>query len=93
MEEKVNVLELDLESKAQAVLNSYGTDLNTVFELFKRKIVNNEFSATMEEIIKPKEPKVLFEDIMGKYPEIWIAEDFDEPMDWIVDDMLEDPLC
>ena len=70
-------------------------DLKTAMGNILHKIADNDL--TMSEIMKltsPKEEKIPVSEMMGIWKGmIWTSDDFDEPMDWIVDDMLEDTLC
>jgi len=86
-------IDLELESKVNSILSVLGTDVNSLFNNILEKIANNELTAKdVEKIMKPNKDKIPFEELGGMFPNIWIADDFDEPMDWIIDDMMEDPL-
>ena len=94
METRNYSIDLEMESRVQDVLNSMGTDVNSLFKNMLEKIANHELTVKdIENIMKSKKDKIPFEELGGMFPNIWIADDFDEPMDWIIDDMLEDPLC
>ena len=94
MEYRDYSIDLELETRVNDVLSVLGTDVNSLFKSMLEKIANNELTAKdVERIMMPRKDKIPFEELGGIFPKIWIADDFDEPMDLIIDDMLEDPLC
>ena len=90
MDNKIYVLDSDLLTKAQTALNEIGTDVSTFVNNMIKKVANNELSTQeIEQISKPQQSKKHFSELFDIYSEkIWMAEDFNEPMDWIVDELV-----
>ena len=89
METRNYSIDLELDASVENRLRILGTDINTLIKNVCDKLVNNELSASeLEKFIQPKKAKRPFEEMGGIYKgKIWIADDFDAPMDWIVDEM------
>ena len=83
METRNYSIDLELESRAQDVLNSMGTDINTFIKNVLEKVANREISTNeIEKIIKPQKAKRPFEELRGIYKgKIWIADDFNAPLE------------
>ena len=83
METRNYGIDLEMESRVQDVLNSLDTDVNALIKTVLEKIANKEISInTIEEMIKPQKAKRPFEELRGIYKgKIWIADDFDAPLD------------
>ena len=83
METRNYSIDLELESRAQDVLNSMGTDISTFIKNVLEKVATREISTNeIEKIIKPQKAKKPFEELIGKYKgKIWIADDFDAPLE------------
>ena len=83
METRNYGIDFELESRVQNVLNSMGTDVNTFVKNVFEKIANKELSPIVfEETIKPKKAKRPFEEMRDIYKgKIWIADDFDAPLE------------
>ncbi|MCL2065125.1 MAG: DUF2281 domain-containing protein [Candidatus Cloacimonetes bacterium] len=75
-------IDSELESRATAILNDLGFDIKDVVDDYLQKIVNSNKNQLMYEMkVKNtnKRPMKEFKGILkGK---IWIADDFDEPLD------------
>ena len=84
----------DIEIQVQNILSDYGTDFDTIVENLKRKIANRELSkATMDEILPKRKPKYLIEEMGGIYRGlIWVADDFDAPLDFVTDTFDDDSI-
>ena len=89
METRNYSIDLELETSVENRLRILGTDINTLIKNVCDKLANNEISASeLEKFIQPKKSKRPFEEMEGIYKgKIWIADDFNEPMEWIVDEM------
>jgi DNA-damage-inducible protein J len=65
-----------LKAKAQAVLESVGLDMSTAINVFLHQIVNK--NGIPFEISTPEKKPIEFGKFKG---EIWMADDFDAPME------------
>ena len=76
-------IDLEIESRAQDILNTLGTDIDTFLKNVLEKVATHEISTNeIANIVKPKKAKRPFEELIGKYKgKIWIADDFDAPLE------------
>ena len=83
METRNYSIDLEMESRVQDVLNSIGTDIDTFIKNVLEKVATREISANViEEMIKPQKAKRPFEEMKDIYKgKIWIADDFDAPLE------------
>ncbi|MCL2063408.1 MAG: DUF2281 domain-containing protein [Candidatus Cloacimonetes bacterium] len=77
------VPDVDLMAKAQIKLHENGFDLNAAFNGFLLKIVNEEISIEeLKKIAKPVKLKRPRAESLGIFEgKIWMADDFDEPLE------------
>ena len=88
MDDKSIVLDFELIEDAQSFCEDLGTDVNTVLNSILKKLAKKEFPFDLaDEIPTKKKPKYIIGEMGGMFPNIWVSDDFDEPMDWIVDEM------
>ena len=83
MEDKTKYIDSEMESKAESILNDLGTDIKSTFNVILHKIVNKELSnEVIKNLAKPvKQKKPLSEAYGILKGKIWIADDFNAPLD------------
>jgi antitoxin component of RelBE/YafQ-DinJ toxin-antitoxin module len=81
--ESINLTtDAELLSKAQAKVSELGIDMNTVFNVLLKRLVNDEVAPIEEKECEKIEPKNTFYKLYGKLKgQIWVADDFDAPLE------------
>ena len=84
MEQQISVnIDKELISEAQAVLNNYGIDVNSVLNDCLYKIVEEGYEPKKKvKNRKEKTPGLTMSDLWGVFEgQLWTSDDFDEPLD------------